>query len=86
MGLVHRKPLDRLVNVVYKVHRYECGNPACAWEGMLPSVHRRTPKGKRRMKPWMWLAVVAIALVAAFAMVAYLDSRPPAETSVEGPP
>jgi hypothetical protein len=38
------------------------------------------------MKPWMWLAVVAISIAAALALVAYLDSRPAAEAGVEGAP
>ncbi len=87
MDLVHRRTLDRIVNVFHKVHRYECRSSACAWEGVLQSTHRRGAKGaKRRMKPWMWLVVVAVALAAAFALVAYLDSRPSGETGVEGPP
>ena len=84
--LVHRKPLDRLVNVFYKVHRYECLSPGCGWDGVLSSAHRRGAKGRKRMKSWMWLAVIVISIAAAFAMVVYLDSRPAAGTSVEGPP
>ena len=86
MDLVHRRALDRLVNVFFKVHRYQCRNPVCGWFGMLATTHRRTPRGARRLKPWMWLAVVAVAIAAAVALVAYLDTRPPAEAGVEGPP
>ena len=86
LDLVHRKAFDRLVNVFNKVHRYQCRSTACAWEGVLQTTHRRTAKSNRRMKPWIWLAVVAISIAAALALVAYLDSRPAAEAGVEGPP
>ncbi len=86
MDLVHRRALDRFVNVFRKIHRYQCRSTACAWEGVLQTAHRRTAKSNRRMKPWMWLAVVAISIAAALALVAYLDSRPAAEAGVEGAP
>jgi cell division septal protein FtsQ len=86
VDLVHRRAGDRLLNFVHKVHRYRCRSGSCAWEGVLTTVHRRAAKGKRRMKPWMWLVVVVVALLAGLAMVAYFESRPRAGTEVEGVP
>lgn len=31
---IHRKTLDRLVNVFVPVHRYICSNPDCRWRGL----------------------------------------------------
>jgi hypothetical protein len=86
VDLVHRKTWDRMVSAFYKVHRYECRSEACDWEGVLRSTHRRASKKGKAMKPWMWLVVIAVAIAAAVAMVAYLDTRPSGETTLEGPP
>lgn len=39
---IHRKTLDRLVNVFVPVHRYICSNPDCRWRGLRvdPAKHR----------------------------------------------
>ncbi len=86
MELVHRRPLDRLVNVFHKVHRYECRSTSCGWEGVLQSSHRRSAKRAGRTKTWMWLVVLLIATAAAVALVVYLDTRPAAEPGVEASP
>ena len=31
---VHRRPIDRLVNVIVPVVRYRCRNPECRWRGL----------------------------------------------------
>ncbi len=31
---VHRRPIDRLVNVIVPVVRYRCRNPECGWRGL----------------------------------------------------
>ena len=86
MDLVHRKSLDRVVSAFYKVRRYECRNAPCGWEGVLRSTHRRAGESGKGMKPWMWLLVIALSLAGALAMVAYLDSRSPAETEMGSEP
>ncbi len=78
--------MDRVVNLFHKVHRYECRSAGCGWEGGLETTHRRAAKGGRRMRTWMWLAVVAISVAAALVMVAYLDSRPSPATGAESAP
>ena len=42
-------------------------------------------KNPRRMKPWMWAAVILVSVMAATLMVAYLESRPGGE-AVESAP
>jgi anti-sigma-K factor RskA len=84
--MVHRRPMDRVVSVFYKVHRYECHNDPCGWEGTVRSTSQRAAKKAKGMKPWMWLLVVAISIAAALAMVIYIDTRPTAEPAVESTP
>jgi hypothetical protein len=84
--MVHRRPIDRVVSVFYKVHRYECHNEPCDWEGTIRSTHTGAAKEVKGIKPWMWLLVVLISIVAAFAMVIYIDSRPAAVSSIETTP
>jgi predicted RNA-binding Zn-ribbon protein involved in translation (DUF1610 family) len=32
---IRRRPLDRLLSLFVKVHRYQCQNHHCQWEGVL---------------------------------------------------
>ncbi|GIX28408.1 MAG: hypothetical protein KatS3mg123_2289 [Burkholderiales bacterium] len=32
---IRRRPVDRLLSLLYPVRRYRCFNPACRWEGLL---------------------------------------------------
>ncbi len=83
---VHRRPLDRLVNAVYPVHRYRCPSPDCRWEGLLHT--RRRKPGRKGLPRWAWVLVIAVSVAAAVALVAYLETptRPPEMESGAGPP
>jgi len=45
---IPRRPLDRVVNVVWDVKRFRCANPMCGWEGSV----RMKPKHFPR-RPWL---------------------------------
>jgi hypothetical protein len=85
VDLVHRRSVDRIVSAFYKVRRYRCRGAACGWTGVLRSTHGLSGKAGKGMKFWVWAIVIAVSLAGALAMVAYLESRPSADSTEESP-
>lgn len=77
--LIHRRRLDRIVSAIREVRRYQCRNPACRWEGLLPS-HARGDARHRPMTAWMWALVLVVSIAVAIALIGYLNAgRVPAD-------
>ena len=41
---IPRRPLDRVVNVLWDVKRFRCANPTCGWEGSVRVKPKHFPR------------------------------------------
>ncbi len=64
LNRIHRRPLDRLISRVYRVHRYVCRNLECGWGGLL-----HCPRERRVFNATGKTLVITVMLVALACLV-----------------